>query len=53
MANSKTIAWAKLGQLVGFGRQRINYRTATAVSINKRIKIVEDEQRQKRGRAMY
>ncbi len=64
MANSKTRAWFNLGEIVGHGRQSIDYRTATTVSINRHIEIIrerifeeerirDDEERQIRGREMY
>ena len=34
--NSKTIAWATLGEFTGYGRQGINYGHATTDEINKR-----------------
>ena len=42
--NSKTRAWAALGNLTGYGRQGIDYRTATTTDINLRIEIVKEEE---------
>lgn len=49
MSNLKTIAWDRLGKIVGYGRQLIDYRSATTNSINRYIQVIKE----RRGLEMY